>query len=308
MQSERSFSQLVTMARVLDHVLSSRGDGPRVLPVVGMKARDASLRPFLEIMTALLRRDMLRRMQPSLGDRGDAQQAILTRERELTPSRERQRTSVYNGLSDMPLDDVMHAGVAEKLTNMTSVMGYNTLCDSLAHTDVGLVGDAMVGLHRLTRTRLCLRTQRAVLTCAADGANRSILDARPPISGTAEEFACQRAASYTAPGLRFFGNEPQLAPASTGPIDALELDGSAPAFVGPKVVPLMQIDEPYGAGARTRYKALQRLQQNASSTKPLPSWTRRCLPVSQTAMIVNAAAISSVWFSLVALAQAGQLV
>jgi len=309
-------SSLKQLATVLDHVLSSRGDGPRVLPVAGMKARGLSgasedtSRPLGRILIDLLRRDTLHRMRPSLGDRGEAQHASLQREMELAPFREQQRTSLYNGLSDIPLEDLKHAGDASKLTSMSCVMSQNTLFDTLGHSDMCLVCDAIASVDR--STTFCTRTQRAVLACAADRSNRSVLHAAPSIAATAEELAAQRGATYTAPGLRFFdashATSSAVGASPTGSVDALELQRAAMPFSGTKVLSMTQLDA--GTGARTRYKALQYAKKTLAqrSNLQIPPWMRRCLPVSQEAVSINAAAICSVWFSVVAAVEAGVLV
>ena len=258
----------------------------------------------------LLRRDTLHRMRPTLGDRGEAQHEALRREMEAVPGRERQRTSMHNSLANIPLDDVRHAGDESKLTAMSSVMGKNTLFDTLEHADFGLICDAMASVDRTYQAPLCKRSQHAVLACAADRSNRSILHASPSVAATSEELAVQRSATYTAPSLRFFGSDGTPDAASTGSVDALELQRAPLPFSGSNVVSMATVQEPYGAGARVRYKALRYAKEALSrrSITHLPSWMRRCLPVSQSAVNINAAAISSVWFALVASLDAGLIV
>jgi hypothetical protein len=315
-------SNLIQLATVLDHVLSSRGDGPRVLPVVGIKVRGGSRalvdtsRPFGRILMDLLRRDTLHRMRPALGDRGEAQHVCVQSDLEEAPYSEQQRTSVMNGLSDIPLSDLQYAGDASKMTSMSSVMAQNTLYDTLNHNAMSLVCDAVpkcVDENVDGRTTAyCSRSKRAVLACMADRSNRSVMHAAPTIAATAEELAAQRGATYTAPALRFFDHHTEVPSAPTGSVDALELKYATLTFSGESTLFMTQLKG--GMGARTRYKALRHAKTTLAQRSQTPSvqsslaWMRRCLPISQAAVSVNAAAICSVWFSLVAAAEPEVLV
>ena len=315
---EMETSNFMQLATVLDHVLSSRGDGPRVLPVAGLKARGLwsqrdqiddqmnAPRPLGQIMVDLLRRDTLHRMRPCLGNRGEALHASVCSDMEAAPFVERQRTSLQNGLSDIPLGDLQHTSDASKLVSMSSVVGYNTLFDTLHHSEMGLICDAVASTDRAT-TAFCARTKRAVLACAADRSNRCVLHAAPAIAATANELAAQRGATYTAPGLRFFDVPLASVAAPTCAVDALELRRAALTFSTATVLPMTQLEA--GVGARTRYKALQHAQKTLAhrTVSQIPSWMRRCLPISQAAVSINAAAICSVWFSLVTSLEAGIL-